>query len=132
MKTLLAALSFVLLTAFNGCAQVGLAPAKTFVEQVAYAEAGAQASIATLASLTCQKYTTAGVCTDAAKPLHPARSEVYLGTISTVRKAIRAAATMAPAGGLCLGQPSTPIACLALATTMLSEVQTVLTNLQGK
>lgn len=122
----------VLLLFLAGCAQLGFTPATTFTEKVAYADAGAQGAIKTLADLTCKQYTPAGACTETGRPLHPARSQGYLETLSKVRQATRAAATMPSAGGACLGQPSTPTACLALATTMLSEVERILTDAKGK
>ena len=124
--------SLILALALGGCAQLGLTPPQTFTEKVAYVEAGAQGAITTLAGLTCLKYTAAGECTTAGRPLHPARSDGYLNTLSKVRQATKAAGSMPAIGGQCLGQPSTPLACLALATTMLGEVQKILTDLKGR
>jgi hypothetical protein len=122
---IVAVLAFALVAA---CA--GFAPAQTFTEKLAYADAGATGSIKVLMGLTCRKYTTAGICTEAGRPLHPARSDGYLDSLSKVRKAVRAAATMPATGGMCLDQPSTPTACLALASVMLTEVQKILEDLQ--
>lgn len=99
-------------------------------EGVAYTEAGAQAAIKTLADLTCKQYMASGTCVDAGRPLHPARSQGYLETLSKVRQAARAAGTMSASGGQCLGQPSTPQACLALAQTMLAEVDRALKSVK--
>lgn len=116
--------------ALSACAQFGLAPAQSFTDKLTYADAGAQGSILALAGLTCRKYTVAGVCTEAGRPLHPARSTGYLDSLSKVRQAVRAAATMPATGGMCLGEPSTPTACLALANVMLLEVQKILSDLK--
>lgn len=123
-------ISVVLLALVVGCTQLGLVPPQTFTEKLAYTEAGAQGSTKVLMGLTCRKYTPTGVCTEAGRPLHPARSDGYLDTLSKVRQAVRAAATMPASGGACLGQPSTPAACLTLASVMLNEVQKILTDLQ--
>jgi len=130
MKRILVVVAVLAFALVAACTQLGLAPAQTFTEKLAYTEAGAQGSIKALAGLTCRKYTVAGTCAEAGRPLHPARSDGYLDTLSKVRKAVRAAATMPAAGGLCLEQPSTPAACLALASVMLTEVQKILTDLQ--
>lgn len=127
--TLLLALAVLLVA---GCAQLGLEKAQTFSEQIAYVEAGAQGGIKALAELTCKQYTPAGTCTEAGRPLHPARSVGYLDTLSKVRQATRAAATMPATGGMCLGQPSTPTSCLALASAMLAEVNKILLDLQNQ
>ena len=116
-----------LLFLLPGCETLGLVPAKSFTEQVAYADVTAQGLTDTLANSTCRKYTAAGACTEPGRPLHPARSDGYLSSISKARLAIRTAATMPESGGICLGQPSTPVACLALATTLLTEVERILT-----
>jgi len=111
---------------------IALQPAKSFTEQVAYVEAGAQASIKTLADLTCRKYTAAGVCAEPGRPLHPARSIVYLESLSKARQAARVAVSLPASGGDCLGQPATPAACLGLARTLLLEVERILTEAQKK
>ena len=114
--------AILVLTLLAACAGGQLNPAQTFTERVAYVEASAQGAIKTLADLTCTKYTNAGVCAEAGRPLHPERSKGYLDALSKVRLATRASAST-NAVVQCLGQPSTPIACLSLATDMLSEVQ---------
>ncbi|MBI4291340.1 MAG: hypothetical protein HY661_07675 [Betaproteobacteria bacterium] len=114
------------------CAQGGLAPAQTFTEEIAYVEAGSQGAIKTIAALTCRSYDTEGACTEAGRPLHPARSLAYLDTLSRVRAALKSASTMSSAGGSCLGQPSTPAACLALASSLLLEIEQSIVRIQGE
>jgi len=115
-----------LMLLFAGCQALGLVPAKTFQEKLAYSDAWSQGLTVSLASATCKKYTTAGTCTESGRPLHPARSKIYLDKLDTARLAIRVSSTMPATGGTCLGQPSTPVDCLALAVTLLTEVETVL------
>jgi len=115
-----------------GCAVFGLTKPKEFPEQVAYVEGAAQVAVKTLTDLTCKQYTPAGACAEAGRPLHPSRSLGYLDQLSRVRQATKAAGAMPSTGGMCLGQPSTPAACLDLASTMLKEVEDILTKLPKK
>lgn len=103
-----------------------LAEPQTITERAAYVEAGAQGAIKTLADLTCRKYTKDGQCTEAARPLHPARAQSYLEIASKARSAARVAVTMSAAGGSCLGQQMTPLACLREAETLLGDVDRIL------
>ena len=129
MKRILAVIA---LAALLGTCAPNLTKPETFIERAAYAEASAQGYIKTLSALTCQKYTAAGVCASPGRPLHPARSVGYLDTLSKARAAAKIAIGMPLTGGECLGQPSTPEACLALASSMLLEVERILTEAQTK
>lgn len=120
----------ILVAFFAGCGTLNVEAPQSFPERVAYVEALSQGVIQSLIDLTCRQYTAAGACTEAARPLHPARSQGYLDGIAKARSAARAAATMSAAGGQCLGQPSTPAACLELARVMVVEVQRILADLQ--
>lgn len=114
----------------GGCA--GMEKPQTNLERIAYSEAGAQASIKTLTDLTCKQYTQAGVCSEAGRPLHPARSKQYLETISVARKGLQAAAAISDKGvGQCMGLATTQTACLQQASAMLTEITKILNDLKG-
>lgn len=121
-------LEFIAALVLSACAQ--LEKPQTFSEQVAYAEAGSQAAIKTVADLTCFKYLPTGVCAEPGKPIHPAKAKLYVEQLSQARAAARAASTMPTTGGNCLGSPSTPTACLQLASSLLAEIQKILLDIQ--
>ena len=120
MKRLLVIPLLVLVAA---CAQFGLTPATTFSEQVYYVESTTQGLIKLVQDQTCNKYTAEGKCAVIGRPLHPARGKAYVEKLGTARLAAKASAAMPASGGTCLGQPSTPVACLELANALLLEVQ---------
>jgi hypothetical protein len=107
-----------------GCATTE--PPKSFQEQAAYVEAGAQSAIKTIDQNTCYKYQQNGKCVDPVRTLHPAQAKSYLDQIAQARLALKTASSMPASGGSCLGTASTPEACLALASTMLGVVQKIL------
>jgi len=128
MTTALRMTFLSLLFLLPGCETLGLQPAKSFTEKVGYAEALAQGLTDGVANATCRKYTVKGTCTELGRPLHPARSNGYQDSIDKGRLGIKTATTMPATGGMCLGQPSTPLDCLNLSILILTEVERNLTE----
>jgi len=124
MKKLL----FVVLLA--GCATVGLEKPMTFQEKIAYTDATITGVIKTIADKTCKKYAVSGACEEEGRPLHPAVAKGWHEQLSKARAAVKDTSVMAVKGGSCLGEPSTPEACLRLAETMLIEVERSLEKAQ--
>lgn len=126
MKT---ALSWIVVALLAGCAIV--AP-KTFTEQVAYAEASAQASLKTVGDLTCTKgYDKNAVCLEPGKPLTPEKSLELINRLGDVRMALKASTQLPAKGGSCLGATRTPEDCLLAAQQILLQVETFLRTQQG-
>lgn len=126
MKHLLLALSCIVVAA---CAIV--AP-KTFTEQVAYAEASAQAALKTVGDLTCTKgYDRNKVCVEPGKPLSPEQALQQLNLLGDVRMALKASTQLPAKGGSCLGATRTPEDCLLAAQQILLQVETFLRTQQG-
>lgn len=106
-----------------GCTSVE-AP-QTLNEQIAYAEAGAQGAMKSIADLTCTQYEGA-LCAVPNRPLAPADAKKYVQAISTARVGLKAAASMPASGGACLGDVQSPTDCLRAAQAILTEVENIL------
>jgi hypothetical protein len=101
------------------------------VEQLAYAEGGAQAALRTIGDLTCPRYDAAKACVEPGKPLSAAQAKPLLDGVSRARLGFKAAAAMGPEGGRCLDQDvRSPQDCLALAQMLLGSVRDALAKLQ--
>lgn len=110
-----------------------LEPPKTFVEQLAYAEAGAQAALRTIGDLTCPRYDATRQCVEPGKPLSAAQAKSLLDSVSKARTGLKTAAAMGPEGGKCLDQEvKSAEACLGLARTLLLELERQLRTYQGR
>jgi hypothetical protein len=113
---------------------------KSFIEELALAEAGAQASLQTIGDLTCTKgYDARDVCLEPGKPLKPQAALELLGQVSKLRSGLKAAAAAAAAAqgdGVgqaveCLGATRTGRECLLAAQQVLLQLETYLAN-QGR
>jgi hypothetical protein len=126
MRLLFAALAAL---ALAGC--VTPAP-KSFIEEVALAEAGAEAALQTIGDLTCTQGADAnGACLAPGKPLQPAQAIDLIGKVAKVRQALKASVRLPESGGECLGASRTGRDCLMAAQQVLLEVETYLAQ-QGR